>query len=248
MSQPTQFHRAPHPRVIVVEDDPVSRTYLTRLAERTGCAVDAYPDAEQFLAAFDPAKPALVLLDLSLPGIGGTECLERLAALRPMPAVVVVTGTAEVADAVKSLRLGALHLLEKPADERQVAAALALGLEAARTRHDEDRRCRDVQAKVASLSPREREVFDLVVRGAMNKEVAQQLGIAAKTVEVHRANVMRKLEVDSLAQLVRLAVDAVACPADPLRADLLDSALPRDPAPGRRPGTQAEVPPGMPLP
>ena len=248
MSQPIQTSQPSHPSVIVVEDDPVSRTYLVRLAERAGCAVQAYPDAEQFLAAFDPAQPTCVLLDLSLPGIGGTECLERLAALEPMPAVVVVTGTAEVADAVKALRLGALHLLEKPADERQVAAALALGLEAAKMRHEEDRRRRELRAKVDTLSPREREVFDLVVRGAMNKEVAQQLGIAAKTVEVHRANVMRKLEADSLAQLVRLAVDAGEAAPDPLRGDLLESALPKDPAPGRRSGTQAEVSPGLPLP
>ncbi len=196
------------PLVVVIEDDPVARAYLVRLAERSGIECRPHASAEAFLAEYDQSRPTCIFLDLSLPGMDGVECLKRVLAFDPVPSVVIVTGTADVTNAVRLLRLGALHLLEKPVAEAEVGSILAAAIEQARQRHGEALTRRRVCARVASLSPREREVFERVVRGAMNKQIAAELGIAAKTVEVHRANVMRKLDVGSLAQLVRLAVDA----------------------------------------
>jgi RNA polymerase sigma factor (sigma-70 family) len=191
--------------VLVVEDDPLVQRALGRLFRKAGHRVELFDDLESFLARDLPDDPTCLVLDLHLPDGNGLEIVDSLHDEgTPVPAVVI-TAHGDVPTTVRAMRKGAVELIEKPFDNEQVLAAVAEGLardakdRAARRRRDEAR------ALLETLSPREREVFDLVVEGLANKVVASRLGVAEKTVKVHRARAMKKVGAVSLADLIFLA-------------------------------------------
>lgn len=192
--------------VHVVDDDRAVRDSLRWLLEGEGLAVQTHASAEDFLAAYTGERPGCAVVDVRMPGMSGLELQDRLARNHVRLPLVFVTAHGDVSLAVRAMRHGAVDFVEKPfADEQLVAAVRrALDMNARVAAGAEDPA--QVRARAAALSPRERDVLAAVVDGKSSKVIARELDIALKTVEAHRARIMAKLGVTSLAGLVRLAV------------------------------------------
>jgi RNA polymerase sigma factor (sigma-70 family) len=198
----------PSQRVYIVDDDDAMRDSLVWLLESHGFAVEAYPSAERFLQAYREEMRGCLVLDVRMPGMSGLELHERLVARRVALPVIFVTGHGDVPMAVSALKKGAVDFIEKPFGDRDMLRLVTQCLELERARREAREREAEVGRRVASLTEREREVMDLVVAGKLNKQVADELGISIKTVEVHRARVMEKMAVGSLAELVQAVLAA----------------------------------------
>jgi len=196
------------PLVLVVDDDPSVRKGLTRLLAAAGYAVETFASAREFLARPPHPGPCCLVLDVRMPGLTGIQLQELLATTGRRMSIVFVTGHADVRTSVKAMKAGAVDLLTKPVDARDLIAAIQRAV----TRDEHDRaaeaRRAEVQRRVGRLTPRETEVFALVVTGLLNKQIGAMLGIGEKTVKVHRARVMEKVQAGSVAELVRLADEA----------------------------------------
>jgi FixJ family two-component response regulator len=193
------------PMVFVVDDDPSVRKSLTRLIGSAGHAVEAFASAREFLARGRYPGPCCLVLDVRMPGLTGLDLQEALAGAGRRMSIVFVTGHGDISMSVKAMKGGAVDFLTKPADDKDLLAAIErcvardvqdLGAEA---------RATEIQERVKTLTPRETEVFALVVTGMLNKQIAFELRISEKTVKVHRARVMEKMRAGSVAELVRLA-------------------------------------------
>lgn len=200
--------RTPAPVIFVVDDDPSLRKSLTRALTSSGYAVEAFASARDFLAREPFRGPCCVVLDVRMPGLTGIELQETLAGTgRRMP-IVFITGHGDISMSVKAMKDGAADFLTKPFDLEQLLDAVSRAV----TKHVRDLgdegRVAGVRERVAQLTPRELEVFALVVTGMLNKQIAGALGIVEKTVKVHRARVMEKMQAGSVAELVRLADQA----------------------------------------
>jgi FixJ family two-component response regulator len=195
---------APEATVYVVDDDAEVRTGLSRLLRSVELPVSAFGAAQDFLDQISAEAIGCIVLDINMPGMSGTELHELLEARGIDMPVLYLTGQGSVPTAVKAMKLGALEYFEKPVDAKVFLEAVALAIEGHRQRRVEQARHRDLASRVGSLSCREREVMEHVIRGRLNKQIAGDLGIAEKTVKVHRGRVMHKIGVRSVAQLVRL--------------------------------------------
>jgi FixJ family two-component response regulator len=193
------------PLVLVVDDDPSVRKSLIRLLESADYAVEAFASAGEFLARGPHPGPCCLVLDVKMPGLTGIQLQEMLAASGRRMSIVFVSGHADVPTSVKAMKAGAVDLLTKPVDVRDLIAAI----QRAMTRDEHERasetRLAEVRRRVAMLTARETEVFARVVTGMLNKQIGAALGIGEKTVKVHRARVMEKMQAGSVAELVRLA-------------------------------------------
>jgi FixJ family two-component response regulator len=196
------------PLVLVVDDDPSVRKSLARVLGSVGYLVEAFASAREFLARPPYPGPCCLVLDVRMPGLTGIQLQELLAATGRRMSIVFVTGHADVATSVKAMKAGAVDLLTKPVDAKDLIAAIQRAV----TKDERDRatevRVAEIQRRVRLLTPRETEVFALVVTGMLNKQVAATLGIVENTVKVHRARVMEKMRAGSIAELVRLADEA----------------------------------------
>jgi FixJ family two-component response regulator len=197
----------PLPLVFIVDDDDAVRRALTRLIQSAGYRVAAYGSAREFLAEARAAQaPACVVLDVQLPDLNGLELQREIDASLP---IIFLTGYGDIAMTVGAIKAGATDFLTKPVQDVDLLRAIELALqrstELSTAMHELD----ELRSRVGRLTPREREVMDLVVLGRLNKQVACELGTVEKTVKAHRARVMQKMEVNSLAELVRVA-DKVA--------------------------------------
>jgi FixJ family two-component response regulator len=196
----------PEPTVFVVDDDRAMRESLSWLLDSVGLRVRSYATAADFLAEHDPAQPGCLVLDVRMPGMSGLDLQAELARRGVELPTIVITGHAEVSMAVRAVKAGAIDFIEKPFSDQllldRVRQALEIDLEAREVR----RRREDARRRLATLTAREREVLNLVVAGKANKEIASALGVSPKTVEVHRAHVMSKMCVDSLAELIRITL------------------------------------------
>jgi two-component system, LuxR family, response regulator FixJ len=196
------------PTVFVVDDDPAMRESLRWLIESVNVGVETYATAQDFLAVYDPDRPGCLVLDVRMPGMGGLDLQAELARREIEIPIIIITGYAEVPTAVRALKAGALDFIEKPFSDQllldRIQQAIASDRQARARRFERAA----LAARVAQLTPREREVMQLVVAGSSNREIAAELGLSVKTVEVHRARVMEKMKVDSLADLVRLVLSA----------------------------------------
>jgi FixJ family two-component response regulator len=193
--------------VHVVDDDASFRTAIERRLKHAGYEVETYSSAQHLLdRLFGVERPGCILLDVQMPGLSGLELQNRLVELGSILPIVFVTGHSDIPTTVRAIKAGAEDFLTKPIPSEQMLAAI----ERAMARYDRARSQRSelnsFRAHVATLTPRERQVFNLMVRGMINKKIAGALGTTERTVKAHRHEVMEKMQADSLAQLVSSAV------------------------------------------
>lgn len=193
------------PVVAVVDDDDAARISLVRLLEVAGYDARSYASGAGYLEAPDACEAWCVVTDLQMPGGSGLDLQKGLAARGAAVPMVFVTGFGTVSAGVRAMRDGAVDFLEKPADPTALLDAVARAVAARASLVARAEVTAAVQRRAALLTAREREVFAGVVRGLPNKQIAAQLGIALKTVKVHRGRVMQKMAADSVAELVRFA-------------------------------------------
>ena len=198
------------PLIHIVDDDEAMRDSLAWLLDGDRYAVHTYASGEDFLERHAPGRPACVILDIRMPGISGVEVHERLVRRGAMTPVIFVTGHGDVPMAVEAIKRGAFDFIEKPFSETKLMAIIGRALEDDERRAGETSALSEVAQRLSKLSPREREVLDLVIAGKMNKTIADAMNISIKTVEAHRAKVMDKMGAKSLAELVQLVVQARA--------------------------------------
>jgi FixJ family two-component response regulator len=189
----------------VVDDDPSVLRALTRLISAAGLEARAFATPAAFLQAHDPATPGCLVLDLALPGLNGLELQEALAVSDCARPIVFITGRGDVPTSVRAMKGGAVDFLTKPVNDRDLLAAVRHAIEIDRVAREVQAETGALKQRLASLTPREREVLAQVVAGRLNKQIAADLGTVEKTIKVHRARLMEKMAVRSLADLVRIA-------------------------------------------
>ncbi len=191
-------------QVYVLDDEETVLSVLGRTLRRAGYQVATFSSPKRFLeeALLDP--PCCLVLDVHMPEINGVEIQARLAASEQPPSIVFISGAADVGTTVKAMKAGAIDFLAKPFETKELLAAVEVALGRAQERLTERAAAAQAQALLARLTPREREVCELVVRGLRSKEIAEELGAAVKTVNIHRSRIMSKLGVTTVVELVRL--------------------------------------------
>lgn len=194
--------------VFVVDDDESVRESLSALLETQGLNAIAFASAEAFLLGYQPMAPACAVIDLRMPGMDGLSLLEHLRARGITLPVLVVTGHGDVPLAVRAMKAGATDFIEKPYSNATLLESIARALAAAGAGQATPIDPEDTRARIAGLTPRERDILQQLVIGHPNKIIAYHLNISPRTVEIHRANVMKKMNADSLSHLVRLALGA----------------------------------------
>jgi two-component system response regulator FixJ len=200
--------------VFIVDDDEAVRESLAALLESNGFSTQTFPSALHFLARCDRGVNGCLLADVRMPEMDGLELQEKIAAEFPNLAVIIITGHGDVPIAVRAMKAGAVDFIEKPFEEETIVGTVKRGLEqAAQTRHH-GAEAGAATSRLELLTPREREVLDGLVAGLPNKTIGYDLGISARTVEIHRARVMEKMQVRSLSALVRQALAAGVVPMD----------------------------------
>lgn len=192
------------PAVHVIDDDDAVRDSIRMFLANEGLEVQTYPSAEAFIAVLDSAPVGCVVTDVRMPGMSGMELLAEIARLRLAMPVIVVTGHADVPLAVRAMKSGAVDLLEKPFKADDLIDAVWRALEVGRNSQRNALSAQEAQTRLATLTAREIEVLDRLVRGQPNKIIAYEMGISPRTVEVHRANVMKKTQAGSFSELVRM--------------------------------------------
>ncbi len=197
--------------VHVIDDDVDVRQSLAFLLSTAGLAVRVHESAIAFLKALPDAEDGCIVTDVRMPGMDGLELQRLLRAERNIMPVVVMTGHGDVALAVEAMKAGAVDFIEKPFDDEVLLGAIRLALAQAGSARERGTQVAEVRIRLRQLSERERQVLDGLVAGKPNKIIAHDLGISARTVEIYRANVMTKMQADSLSHLVRMALlDAAA--------------------------------------
>ncbi|HLV28557.1 MAG TPA: response regulator transcription factor [Burkholderiaceae bacterium] len=192
--------------IFIVDDDEAVRDSLRWLLEANGYRVRAFSGAEEFLQAYDPEQVGVLIVDVRMPGMSGLELQEALIARQaPLP-IVFITGHGDVPMAVSTMKKGAVDFLEKPFNESDLRDIVARMLEDAAERVAQARAKRDQEAVLSRLTAREQQVLERIVAGRLNKQIAGDLNISIKTVEAHRANIMEKLEVTTVADLMKIAL------------------------------------------
>ena len=196
------------PTVYIVDDDSGVRSSIRVLMKSMGLAATPFPSAREFLDAYHPNSPGCLVLDIRMPGMSGLELQETLNERGAVIPVIFITGHGDISMAVEAMRHGAFDFLQKPfRDQELIDRVQRAMLKDQEYRHLLSQK-EGIVARLQSLTPREREVLDLLVKGNANKRMAAELGLSQRTVEIHRAHVMEKMGVRSLAQLVRMVLDA----------------------------------------
>ena len=190
----------------IVDDDASFRTAIERRLRKAGYEVATYPSAQHLLDCLpNESELACILLDVRIPGLSGPELQERLSELGSTVPIVFLTGYAEVQTTVRAIKAGAEDVLTKPVSSEELLGAIERALAHHQVLRSQRNKLDGVRAHIAKLTPREREVFELVIRGKTNKQIANMLGATERTIKAHRHRVMEKMQVQSLAELVSLA-------------------------------------------
>ena len=192
------------PTVFVVDDYAPGRRSISRLLRAAGFAVTAFASAEEFLTQYDPQTPGCLVLDLAMPAVSGLELQGILADRGSLLPIIFLTAYGDIPKSVQAMKLGASDFLTKPVNDEDLLAAVRVAIEKHRALRREQAELSEIRARLATLTPREREVLEYVVAGKLNKQIAGELGTVEQTVKIHRAHVMQKMRVQSVAELVRL--------------------------------------------
>ncbi len=195
------------PSVFIVDDDVAVRDSLKFLMRSVGHSVETFASAFEFLSAYRDDRPGCLVLDIRMPGMSGLELQKQLVERKAIVPIIFITGHGDVPMAVEAMKSGATYFIQKPWREQDLLDCINQGLEKdalMRASLGEENLIRE---RLASLTPREREVMDLVVHGKANKVIAGDLDLSQRTVEIHRARVMEKMQASSLAHLVRMVIE-----------------------------------------
>jgi FixJ family two-component response regulator len=193
------------PVVFLVDDDPSILKALSRLLAAEGFETRPYSSATNFLDDFNANLPGCIVMDLAMPGLSGLELQSRLASSGRMRPIVFITGHGDIPSSVRAMKAGAVDFLIKPFDDHALLSAVRVAIEKDRSARLQQAQRDRIEKSLAALTAREREVFQHVTRGRLNKQIAGDLGIVEKTVKVHRGRIMKKMGVRTLAELVKLA-------------------------------------------
>jgi len=192
--------------VYIVDDDPEVRRALSRLLRSAGYTTRSFGSAGEFLRSGEARLSAgCIILDLAMPGLNGLELQQYLAASGCHRPIIFLTGNGDISKSVRAMKAGAVNFLTKPVNDRELLAAVEEALRVDAAERAAWRTRRSVSERLNTLTRRERQVFEQVVAGKLNKQIAAELGIAEKTIKVHRARVMRKMHAGSIVELVHLA-------------------------------------------
>ncbi|MCG8486017.1 MAG: response regulator transcription factor [Candidatus Thiodiazotropha sp.] len=192
------------PTVYVVDDDEEVRSALKLLFESVGLPVICFASALEYLDRFDESLPGCLVVDIRMPGMSGLDMQEKLNELPLHPPVIIITGHGDVPMAVRAVQAGAVDFIEKPFRDQILLDSVHRAIEMDAEKRGEASRLSEIRDHLNQLTPREREVLDLVISGMRNKNISEQLGITLSTVEAHRSRVMEKMQADSLSHLMRM--------------------------------------------
>jgi two-component system response regulator FixJ len=195
------------PTVYIIDDDNGVRTSIRVLMKSVGLPAVAFASAQEFLSSYNPLMAGCVILDIRMPGMSGMELQEALNERGAVIPVIFVTGHGDVPMAVEAMRHGAFDFLQKPFRDQDLIDRVQQALARDRETREDLKEHSRIRARIATLTPREKEVLDLLTVGKANKMMAQDLGLSQRTVEIHRAHVMEKMGAKSVAQLVRMIMD-----------------------------------------
>jgi two-component system CheB/CheR fusion protein len=213
------------PVIFVVDDDNMLRETIRMVLEAAGREVEDFPSCEAFLEAYTPGRESCLLVDANLPGMKGLELLRKLRDLGDCMPTIMITGNNDTATAVEAMKAGATDFIEKPFERSEMLDSVMRALEQSRDANRLLAWKQDASDQIADLTPRQRQIMDLVLAGHPSKNIAVDLGISQRTVENHRAEIMKRTESKSIPALARLA----------LAASKDDSAIPASPSASRKP-------------
>ena len=204
-----------NPSVLVIDDDSEFRDSVARLLRTIGLNTRQFSSVPDFLKADPPTGPTCLVLDVRMPGRSGLELQRELAAANRLVPIIFITAHADVPMTVQAMKGGAIEFLTKPFRDQDLLDAVVAGLARDRARRESDKALRAVRERFDTLSPREREVMVQVTAGRLNKQIANDIGIAESTVKVHRTNLMRKMNARSVPELSRMADSLNLAPQQP---------------------------------
>ena len=205
------------PTVFIIDDDPSARRGLTRLVRAAGMNVESFGSARDFLASERRDGPGCIVLDVSMPEMTGPELQEELCQDDYCMPIIFLSAYGDVPTAAQTLKKGAVDFLTKPVDRDNLLMAIWLSLARDTENRDQRTESDSINEHINRLTPREHEVMTWVITGMMNKQIASEMGISEETVKIHRGRVMQKLEVDSVARLVRICEKVGIAPVEPDR-------------------------------
>jgi FixJ family two-component response regulator len=191
--------------VLIIDDDPLYRASTERLVRSVGLRVQSFESAREFLSSRRPNVPSCLVLDVRMPGLSGLDLQLELAKVGVQMPIIFVTGHGDIPMSVQAMKAGAVEFLVKPFRDQALLDAIDQAIGRDRVARRQRVRNVELHRRYESLGPREREVFQLVVSGMLNKQIADKLGTTERTIKFHRGQIMRKMEVKSLAELVRIA-------------------------------------------
>jgi RNA polymerase sigma factor (sigma-70 family) len=194
--------------VFIVDDDQAIRHAMEFLMRSVGLKYEIFHSADDFLTSFSDEKPGCLVLDIRMPGLGGLELQEKLIEMGSALPIIFITGHGDVPMAVEAMQKGAVDFIQKPFRDQDLLDRIGEALKTDQERRSKRQEHAEVQTRIDKLTKREREVLDLVVTGKPNKVIAYELGVSQRTVEIHRARVMEKMQARSLADLVRMHMAA----------------------------------------
>jgi len=195
------------PTVFVVDDDNALRKSLCWLIESIGLRVQTFASAHEFLDAYPADTPGCLVLDVRMPGMSGLDLQERLEERRITIPVIIITGYGDVPMAVRAMKAGAVDFIEKPVSDQMLLDRIQQAIMTDSMHRESKRGKSQFAARIELLTPREREVMDKVVSGLSSREIGDELGVSFKTVEAHRAKIMKKMQASSVPHLVRMALN-----------------------------------------
>jgi len=203
----TEKRQAAHePTVHIVDDDAGVRKALALLMHSAGLQVQTYESARDFLDRYDPGHPGCMILDIRMPGMSGLDLQQELVTRHDPIPIIILSGHGDIPMAVRAIKAGALDFIEKPFQNGTLLSLVETGLERDRAARAKGARRHDIAGRLARLTPREREVMEHLVHGELSKVAAAELGISPRTVEIHRAHILKKLGVRSISEVVRMTL------------------------------------------